>query len=72
MNPQYPCKICQIPYVMSKIKILQYAVTYATCGATLNMLTYLLKSMKKLQKDDISAWYCLICASRAEVKVCQT
>ena len=30
----------------SKIKILRYGVTYATCGATLNVLTYLLKPMK--------------------------
>ena len=29
-----------------KIKILRYAVTYATYGATLNVLTYLLKPIK--------------------------
>ena len=41
----------------SQIKILQYA----TCGATLNVLTYLLKPMKKMQNDDVSAWYYPIC-----------
>ena len=49
--------------------MLHYVVTYATCGATLNVLTYLLKLMKNWKMMIYLlgiAQCCLVCLSKTE------